>query len=93
MGGGRLRRPPLIKYVLYIQKIQKIQKYNEIKWLAQKYNKNQMTHYICWGLEDLRPIWRLRTTCSNDGAPDLTIGSSDQPAIGNHDCIAIACDL
>ena len=35
----------------------------KIKWLTQKYNKNQMTHYICWGLEDLRPIWRLRTTC------------------------------
>ena len=25
-----------------------------------------MTHYICWGLEDLRLIWRLRTTCSTN---------------------------
>ena len=24
-----------------------------------------MTHYICWGLEDLQQIWRLRTTCSS----------------------------
>ena len=34
MGGGRLRRPPLIKYQFYMKRIQKIQKYIE----------NQMTH-------------------------------------------------
>ena len=34
MGGGRRRRPLLIKYPFYIKRTQKI----------QKYNKNQMTH-------------------------------------------------
>ena len=34
MGGGRLRRPPLIKYKFYEQNTKKI----------QKYINNQMTH-------------------------------------------------
>ena len=34
MGGGRLRRPQLIKYKFYIKRIQEM----------QKYNTNQMTH-------------------------------------------------
>ena len=55
MGGGRLRRPPLIKYQFYIKRKQKYKNTTKIKWLTQKYNKNQMTYYICLGLEDLNP--------------------------------------
>ena len=47
MGGGRLRRPPLIKYQFYIQKMQKIQKHDKNQMTHTKIQQNQMTDYIC----------------------------------------------
>ena len=57
MGGGAIGNPRLLS-INFISK-----KYKNI----QTYNKNPMTHYICWGLGDLRLRGRLETTRSHYG--------------------------
>ena len=73
MGGafGALR---LLNINFISKESKKYKNTTKIKWLTQKYNKNQMTHYICWGLEDLKPIWTLRTSCSNLEYPQVPRG-------------------
>ena len=68
---GAPKAPPTHYHINFISKEYKKHKNTtKIKWLTQKYNKNQMTHYICWGLDDLRPIGWLRTTHSTrQGSP------------------------
>ena len=73
ISGGRRRRPPPITISILYQKIQNMQKYNTNQMTHTKIQQNQMTHYICWRLEDLRPIWRLRTTCSTEFSSEGTL--------------------
>ena len=47
MGGGAFGAPQLLNMNFILKEYKKYKNTTKIKRLTQKYNKNQMAHYIC----------------------------------------------